>query len=43
MNLWNRTQLLKVHYQMGALTKREFVHILGEYFKEAVKLRGRNQ
>ncbi|MET3349000.1 UNVERIFIED_ORG: hypothetical protein ABID57_000669 [Arthrobacter sp. UYEF1] len=38
-DLWNRIQLVKVHYAMGSLSKCEFVYILGDYFKEATKLR----
>lgn len=42
MNLWSRIQVVKVHYQTGALSKSQFVHVLGEFFKEATKLRGKH-
>ena len=38
-NLWNRIQMVKVHYQMGALPKSDFIEMLDLYFLEATALR----
>lgn len=38
-DLWSRIQLVKVHYQMGSISKKEFISILGRYFEEATKRR----
>jgi hypothetical protein len=35
LDLWTRIQIAKTHYQMGALTKPEFIAALGRLYEEA--------
>lgn len=40
--LWPRIQMAKLHYQMGSISRNEFIYMLGQMFKEASKLREAN-
>lgn len=38
MNLWSQIQMTKVHFQMGALGRADYLDMLNTYYKRAIRL-----